>query len=46
MQLLNPRLPRELNRRIQEDDLVLYPNLVNDGVERQVAFQGLKMCRN
>lgn len=36
MQLPDPRLTGMLDRRVEENNLVLYPNLVYDGLERQV----------
>jgi len=38
MQLFDPGLPSVLDRWVQEDDLVLYPDLVDDGLEHKLAF--------
>ena len=38
MKLLNPDLSSMLNRRVEENDLILYPNLMHDGLENQVAL--------
>lgn len=38
MQLLYPSLSGILNRRIEEDDLVLYPNFMNDRFQSQFPF--------
>jgi hypothetical protein len=41
VELLNPGLSGILNRRVQEDDLVLDADLMNNGLEREPAFQEL-----
>ena len=45
MQLLNPCLARVLDRRIQEDDLVLYPDFMDNGFQRQATIRVLKVVR-
>ena len=41
MQLVDPCLASVLNRRIKEDDLVLYPDFVHYGLQRHMSFQRL-----
>ena len=41
MQLGDPRLPGVLDRRVQEDNLILYPNFVYDRLQGHAPFQEL-----
>lgn len=41
MKLLDPSRTGVLNRRIEEDNLVLYPDLMYDGFEDHVVFKEL-----
>jgi len=42
MQLLNPRRPGILYRRVQEDNLILYPDFMHNRFQRHMTFQELK----
>ena len=41
MQLLEPCLPREFNRRVEEDDLILYTDLMDYRLQSNVTFDTL-----
>jgi len=45
MQLLDPARPCILHRRIQEDNLVLYPNLMHDRLQHHMMLQELFVLR-
>ena len=46
MQLLYPSLPGILNRGVQENDLVLYPNLMNDRLQSHLTFISLVITQS
>lgn len=46
MKLLNPCLSGVLNWGVQKNNLVLYSNLVNNGLQRQMTIQKLLKNRN
>ena len=45
MQLVDPNSARMLNGRVQEDDLILDPDLMNDGCESKCSIRRLSDCQ-
>lgn len=45
MQLFNPCSTRILNWRVQENDLILYPNLMHDRLHSHMSFKELSDSR-
>jgi hypothetical protein len=46
MQLLNPRLPCVLDRRIEENDLILDANFMHNGLESKASFENLCIVKS
>lgn len=43
VQLLNPRRPGVLYRRVQKDNLILYPDFMHNRFQRHMTFQELRL---